>query len=116
MKIKSDDLFKNFKQGEYFRVCNVSRLYGICDDGETIKMGHVPETEALAIEEKLINGHYMVVAFIRWDDHESYPKYEDVGFRTIDLLTRSQEVLLEFWNCVNFAKEKMFELHEISVE
>ena len=106
---------KTLVSGKYFRVHTIATITGIRND-HSLVWEDQNINYGLAIEKKLKDNNYYVVAFVKPDKGEI--KLEDVGFRTVDMLDESTsmedfwEMMQEYKNCVEFAKQTLIDLHE----
>lgn len=115
--------------GKYFRVMPISRVTGLNDYGE-LTFEQLDIKEGLAIEKNL-GDYYYVVAFVK--PHIKKPnrlngptiefasivdgvELQDVEFRTIDMLDEDismedfWEMVQEYRNCVEFAKNTLLDI------
>lgn len=117
--IKSDGKFQVLVEGERYRVCTISRLGNLGRDENNnteIKIINLPISYGLAIEQKLKNGHYYVVAFVKWDYEAEEATFEPVGFRPVETLDGiPQRLVDEYYNTVMFARNAIEDVTSVDV-
>ena len=121
-------------EGKYFRVYPISKVRGIDSITHELNIITCDIKEGLAIEKRCDDkGNYYVVAFVEPDIKKSNPlngptvefvsmdsgvKLRDVDFRTIEMIDESMsmedfwEMMQEYKNCVNFARQAILDLQE----
>ena len=112
--------FKEFVNGDYFRVCTISKVEGVYNDKLDIK--HLDPKEGLAIEQKLSDDTYIVICFVKWDEDNECPKVDYVaGCREYGLLkeiafekdlNKAFLKLNEYVNCIEFALNTLDDLYK----
>ena len=116
-------------KGKYFRVMPISIVTGLDDSGE-LTFEQLDIKEGLAIEKNL-GDYYYVVAFVKphikkpnplnsqeieFADVSDGVELEDVDFRTVDMLDEDismenfWEMMQEYRNCVEFAKNTLLDI------
>lgn len=125
---------KALVEGKYFRVYPISRVVGVDNITHELNIITCDIKEGLAIEKRCDDkGNYYVVAFVEPDIKKSNPlngptvefvsmdsgvKLKDVDFRTIEMIDESismedfWEMMQEYKNCVNFARQTILDLQE----
>ena len=125
---------KALVEGKYFRVYPISKVKGVDNITHELDIINCDIKEGLAIEKRCDDkGNYYVVAFVEPDIKKSNPlngptvefvsmdsgvKLRDVDFRTIDMIDESMsmedfwEMMQEYKNCVNFARQAIIDLQE----
>lgn len=87
-------------QGRYFRVHAITKL---CNTEDGKGFVSFPFSDGLGIE-KLVDGHYIVIAFV--DPAKGGPSYRDIDFRTVDeVMSMEPEAMSEFISMVKLARE-----------
>lgn len=99
--------------GQYFRVCNLHKI--VEKAPEQLETSFLPISEGVVVEEKLEGFEYpayVPIVKIKWVVDK--PVYEDVAFRTLDVLDDFDNArkIAEFANCVAFAKNVLIDLFE----
>lgn len=103
---------KALVEGDYYRVTQITRVTGF----HPVSTEILPISKGLGIEERLPDGHYYVVAFVR-PDKEGNPNFKSVGFRAVDTLDPKNIYKLNEWlNCVQFAKDVMNDIKQAKEE
>ena len=98
--------------GRYFRVMPIAKVVGIDENADPkLVIEDQKLTAGLAIEKRLADDSYYVVAFVR--PINGTVTFEDVAFRTIDCLDVTNPLIIEeFKNCVEFARQTLYDLLE----
>lgn len=120
---------KALLKGKYFRVMPISIVTGLDDSGE-LTFEQLDIKEGLAVEKNQGDWYY-VVAFVKPRIKKSNPlngqeiefanvgdgvELEDVDFRTVDMLDEDismedfWEMMQEYRNCVEFAKNTLLDI------
>ena len=125
---------KALAEGKYFRVYPISKVRGVDSVTHELDIIACDIKEGLAIEKRCGDKeHYYVVAFVKPHIKKSNPlngstvefvsmangvELEDIDFRTIDMIDESMsmedfwEMMQEYKNCVNFARQTILDLQE----
>ena len=125
---------KALVEGKYFRVYPISKVRGVDNITHELDIINCDIKEGLAIEKRCDDKeHYYVVAFVKPHIKKSNPlngptvefvsmangvELEDVGFRTVDMIDESMsmedfwEMMQEYKNCVNFARQAILDSQE----
>ena len=109
MKKVGTNQFEIFVEGNTFRVCSAERFIGEGSKGFLYEV--VNSSDKIAIEQKNFDNSWKVVAFVEWDPIEELPIYSDIAFRILSAL-KPVDSNSEFYNCIEFAYNMMWDLHE----
>lgn len=118
LKVNSKGNNKILVEGDYFRVCNITRLNSILNNPLEFNIENLQLKEGLAIEEKQSDGTFIVINFLTYKKDFDKVYLDDVYCRSIDVLKYKEKNIKtyfkriqEYANCLEFAKKALIDIH-----